>query len=170
MQAASREALAGARQRLDERLADTPAAGVGDLAAELFDVAGVLVRERALRRLLADSATAEADRARLADAVFGGKISDAALETLTGLVTARWSRSTDLIDATEALARRAQLAVAEQDSSLEDVEDELFRFARVLDSETQLRELLVDDEQPLDGRIELLDGLVASKVKPVTLV
>ncbi|MGH3758171.1 F0F1 ATP synthase subunit delta [Actinophytocola sp.] len=169
MQAASREALATATLRLDERIEGTAAEGVRDLSTELFEIAGVLVRERALRRLLADPATARADRTRLADTVFGGKVSGAALETFTGLATARWSRSIDLVDATEVLARHAMLAVAAQDGSLEDVEDELFRFARVLDSETRLRELLVDDAQPADRRLELLDGLVGGKVRPVTL-
>lgn len=168
MQAASREALTGARRRLDERISGTSVAGVRQLSGELFDVTGVLVRERALRRLLADPATAEADRGRLVDTVFGGKVSDVTMETLTGLVTVRWSHPGDLVDATETLARRAQLSVAEQDGSLEDVEDELFRFARVLDSETRLRELLADEATPAAGRIELLDGLVSGKVKPVT--
>lgn len=169
MQAASREALATARLRLDEQLDGMAASGVQELSGELFDIAGVLVRERALRRLLADSATAPADRTRLADTVFGGKVSDAAMDTVNGLVSARWSHAGDLVSATETLARRAQLAVAEQDGSLEDVEDELFRFARVLDSETRLREMLSDDGVPVAGRVELLDGLVASKVKPATL-
>jgi F-type H+-transporting ATPase subunit delta len=169
MQAASREALVGARARLDERLGQAGVDGVRSLADELFDVTGVLVRERALRRLLADPATAESDRIRLADAVFGGKISDDATETVNGLVAARWSRPSDLVDATESLARRALLAVAEQDGFLEDVEDELFRFSRMLDSESRLLELLTDRSQPGQGRLELLDGLVANKVRPVTL-
>jgi F-type H+-transporting ATPase subunit delta len=169
MQAASREALTGARQRLDEQVDGMSADGVRDLSGDLFEITGVLVRERALRRLLADPATAEADRTRLADAVFGGKVSDSAMETLNGLVTTRWSQPADLVTAIETLARRAQFAVAEQDGSLEDVEDELFRFARVLDSERRLRELLSDEARPARSRSELLDGLVSGKVKPVTL-
>lgn len=168
MQAASREALATTRARLDERVAGL-GAGDQELGGELFEITSVLVRERALRRLLADPATAEADRTRLADTVFGGKVSDAAMATLTDLVTARWSQPGDLVVAAETLARRARLAVAERDGSLEEVEDELFRFARVLDSETRLREMLIDQTQPEQGRLELLDGLVGGKVRPVTL-
>jgi F-type H+-transporting ATPase subunit delta len=168
MQAASREALATATKGLDERIEGADAATLRTLAGELFDVAAVLVRERPLRRLLADPATPESERARLADTVFGGKIADLTMQTLTGLVGARWSRAGDLVEADESLARRALLAVAERDNSLEDVEDELFRFARVLDSEVRLRELLSDDNQPAASRIELLDSLVAGKVGPVT--
>jgi len=169
MQAASREALAIATAGLDERIEGTSVAALRTLSGELFDIAAVLVRERTLRRMLADPATPEEERTRLADVVFGGKVSDAAIETLNGLVSARWSTSRDLVEAAEALARRALLTVAERDGSLEDVEDELFRFARVLDSEVRLRELLSDTEQPVAGRQELLDGLVADKVGPVTL-
>jgi F-type H+-transporting ATPase subunit delta len=169
MQAASRDALANARAGLDERIEGTSVAALRTLAGELFDIAAVLVRERTLRRMLTDPATPEEERARLADAVFGGKVSDAAAETLAGLVSARWSASGDLIEATEALARRALLTVAERDGSLEDVEDELFRFARVLDSEIRLRELLSDAGRPFETRQELLDSLVADKVGPVTL-
>ncbi len=169
MQAASREALATATAGLDERTGSASVATLRTLAGELFDLAAVLIRERTLRRMLTDPATPEPERARLADAVFGGKVGDLATETLTGLVTARWSASGDLADAVEALARRTLLAVAERDGSLEDVEDELFRFARVLDSDVQLRELLSDGNQPEAGRRELLDQLVADKVGPVTL-
>jgi F-type H+-transporting ATPase subunit delta len=169
MQAASREALAGARQRLDERIADTSVAGVRDLSGELFDITGVLVRERALRRLLADPATAEADRTRLADTVFGGKVSDATLATLTGLVTARWSQPGDLVDATETLARRAQLSVAEQDGSLEDVEDELFRFARSFESNDELRGSLTDELIPAGRRQAIVEDLLGERATPTTV-
>jgi F-type H+-transporting ATPase subunit delta len=169
MQAASREALAVATQQLDERIERTGTDALRALAGELFDIAAVLLRERTLRRMLADPATVQSERARLADVVFGGKISDAAMETLTGLVTARWSHPGDLVGTVELLARRALLTAAEQDGSLEDVEDELFRFARVLDSEVRLRELLINDDDPVERRQELLGTLVSGKVRPVTL-
>jgi F-type H+-transporting ATPase subunit delta len=66
------------------------------------------------------------------------------------------------------LARQALLAVAEKEGSLDDVEDELFRFGRVLNREHQLGSLLADITTPADGRISLLDGLIEGKVSPVT--
>src|SRR5205807_10139724 len=97
------------------------------------------------------------------------KVGDAALETLTGLVASRWSVSSDLLDAIEGLAREAALAIAERDGVIEDVEDELFRFARTLAAEPRLRDLLADRARPIDGRLTLLDSLVSEKVQPVTL-
>lgn len=169
MQFASRESLTTARTRLDELIADTSTAALRTLSDELFGVVAVLARERVLRRFLSDPATDEDDRKRLADAVFGGKVSDPTTGTLVGLITSRWSRSIDLVDAAETLARLAALAVAERDGVIEDVEDELFRFARILVAQPRLRELLADELAPVDGRLTLLDGLLADKVRPVTL-
>jgi F-type H+-transporting ATPase subunit delta len=169
MQFASRESLAAARERFEQLISDTSTAALRSISDELFAVVGVLARERVLRRYLSDPATSEDRRRTLADTLFGGKIADAALRTLTGLVESRWSGARDLVDAVEFLARQALLAVAERDGAIEDVEDELFRFARVLAAEPRLRDLLVDPERPVDERLTLLDGLLADKVSPVTL-
>src|ERR1044072_8626542 len=103
MQAASRVALATATKGLDERIEGASVASLRTLAGELFDVAAVLVRERTLRRLLADPATPESERARLADTVFGGKVADLTMQTLTGLVSARWSQAGGLVQGGDAL-------------------------------------------------------------------
>jgi F-type H+-transporting ATPase subunit delta len=168
MQFASRESLTSARDRFEELVADASTAALRALSDELFGIVGVLGTERTLRRYLADPATAEDRRRRLADTVFGGKVSDAALRTLQGLVSSRWSASLDLVDAVETLARTAALAVAERENAIEEVEDELFRFGRVLASERVLRDLLADTGRPVDGRIALLDQVLANKVHPVT--
>jgi F-type H+-transporting ATPase subunit delta len=68
----------------------------------------------------------------------------------------------------EAVAREALLAAAEKEGNLDDVEDELFRFGRVLDREPRLAALLEDAAAPADKRIELLDQLIGGKVSPVT--
>jgi F-type H+-transporting ATPase subunit delta len=169
MQFASRESFAIARERFESRIADTSTAALRTLADELFAVAGVIARERTLRRFLADPATSERRRRTLVDTVFGGKVSGTTQEVVQGLVESRWSVSADLLDAIETLAREATLAIAERDEVIEDVEDELFRFARTLAAEPRLRDLLADVGKPVDGRLGLLDTLLSSKVQPVTL-
>jgi F-type H+-transporting ATPase subunit delta len=57
------------------------------------------------------------------------------------------------------------LATAE----LEEIEDELFRFARTVDSTPALRSALVDRELPLRVRQGVVEDLLASKVRPATL-
>jgi F-type H+-transporting ATPase subunit delta len=168
MQAASRESLAAATERFDAAVAGADAQGLRTLSDELFAVFDVLVGERVLRKHLTDPGAPADARTGLAGAVFGGRIGDTALNTVVGLAGSRWSTSVDLVDAVESLARRASLVQAERAGELEDVEDELFRFGRILDAEPKLRDLLADDTTPADGRVALLDGLLAGKVRPVT--
>jgi F-type H+-transporting ATPase subunit delta len=58
--------------------------------------------------------------------------------------------------------------VAEKDGSLDRVEDELFRFGRILDREPELARLLADTATPADQRVGLLRDVTGQKVAPVT--
>jgi F-type H+-transporting ATPase subunit delta len=168
MLAASRESLAEATERLDEVVAGADADALRVLGDELFAVLELFTHERVLRRHLTDPGTPAEARDRLAHGLLDGKVGGPAVDVVAGLARDRWSASVDLLDALETLARRAVLVQAERDGGLEDVEDELFRFGRILDAQPKLMELLSDDMAPVDGRIALLDGLVADKVTPVT--
>lgn len=168
MQAASRESLAAASERLDQVVAGADADQLRTLADELFGVLGLLDRERVLRRHLTDPGTPEEARGRLARGVLEGKVGDPAVTVVAGLAGARWSVTSDLLEALETLARRVVFVLAERDGVLEDVEDELFRFSRILVAQPRLRDLLADTSAPADGRAELLDGLIDGKVTPVT--
>jgi F-type H+-transporting ATPase subunit delta len=168
MQAASRESLAVASDRLDQVVAGADADGLRTLSDELFAVLGVLQRERVLRRHLTDPGAPGEARERLARGLFQGKVGDAAVSTVAGLARSRWSTPSDLLEALETLARRAVFVLAERDGVLEDVEDELFRFGRILVAQPRLRDLLDDQTAPADGRVDLLAGLISTKVTPVT--
>jgi len=168
MQSASRESLAEATKRLDAHVDGAAAADLATLGDDLFAVLRLIVSEPTLRRHLADPSVPAAARTRLADQLFNGKIGRAALDIVSDTVSARWSRSADLEDAIEALARRATLGVAEKDGSLDEVEDQLFRVGRILDREPQLAQLLGDRTQPVDGRVGLLKKVLGNKVSPVT--
>src|SRR5262245_20651998 len=139
MHATSRESLATARERLDALTADVDTAGLRQLGGELSAVLGVVSRERTLLRHLADPAAAESVRGGLATAVFSGKISDPAVSVVREVAVLRWSNAGDLADTVELLARQAVLTAAERENTLDETEDELFRFGRVLESENQLR-------------------------------
>jgi F-type H+-transporting ATPase subunit delta len=168
LQAASREAMASARSRLDAYVDTASGADLQRLGDELFAVMRLLVEQRSLRRLLADSSSPESARTGLAERLLGQQVAVPTFDVAKGLVGSRWSRPTDLVAAFEALARQAWLAVAEKDGTLDDVEDELFRFGRTLDREPELTALLADATTPADGRVALLDQLVGSKVSPVS--
>jgi F-type H+-transporting ATPase subunit delta len=168
MQAASRESLAAASERLDQVVAGADGDQLRTLADELFGVLGLLDRERVLRRHLTDPGTPEEARQRLTRGVLEGKVGDPAVTVVAGLAGARWSVTSDLLEALETLARRVVFMLAEREGVLEDVEDELFRFSRILVAQPRLRDLLADASTPADGRVALLDRLIDGKVTPVT--
>ena len=181
LQSASREALKTATARLDEYIDATKAAEVKRLADDLFAVVGLLHRERTLRRALADPATPPETRGHLADRLFDGKIGRPALDMVSDAVKSRWSRAGDLLDGLESLARTAAFGAAEKDGgggfwrlshsatgTLDRVEDELFRFGRILDREPELSRLLSDGGVPVDKRVDLLRSVLGDKVAPVT--
>ncbi len=172
LQSASRDALAEAGDHLDSRVDGSSAADLKQLGDDLFAVLRLLTSEIGLRRSLADPTTPGSARSGLADRLLNGKISRSALDVVNDLVSARWSRTGDLLEGLEVLARRATLGVAEKntgkDGGLDDVEDQLFRFGRILDREPQLSTLLADQSTPADKRVALLHTVLGGKVSPVT--
>jgi len=66
----------------------------------------------------------------------------------------------DLVDGVEHTARLALLKRAEVEGQVDEVEDQLFRFGRLLDAEPRLSAALSDYTTPADGRIALLDKVL----------
>ena len=168
MQPASRAALATAGERFEERIAGVDTDELQRLGTESGGVAAVLQGEPVLRRHLADSSAPAQARRAMVQALFGAQASRLTLELLHDLVGSRWSQPRDLVDGIEELSRQALLALAERDGSLSDVEDELFRFGRILDAQPSLAVLLGDESAPAQRRIELLDAVLAGRTRPMT--
>jgi F-type H+-transporting ATPase subunit delta len=169
MQAASRAALAEALERLAGTTGSLPeGAGSTEVAEGLFSVADLLGREPSLRRALADPATPAEVKGRLLDALLADRLSALPLEAVRGLVMSRWSRPGDLLEAVETVGETALLAAAEGEGALDDVEDELFRFGRIVDREPALRAALTDSGVPAERRLPLLRTLLEGKTRPAT--
>ena len=168
MQPASRTSLASARERLDGVTDDAGPDELARLGEELFAVAQLLHRERRLRRNLADQAAPESSRRSLVQSLLAEQLGKQSLETVTAVATSRWSRPVDMVDAVEELGRQAIFGIVERDGSLEEVEDELFRFGRALDAEPKLASLLGDETGPVEGRLELLRRSLGDAAQPVT--
>ncbi|MGH2572030.1 MAG: ATP synthase F1 subunit delta [Actinomycetota bacterium] len=60
-------------------------------------------------------------------------------------------------------------AVAEAEGSLEEVEDELFRFGKALDREPQLRDALTDPALPVDRKKAVIRELLGDRANPQTV-
>jgi F-type H+-transporting ATPase subunit delta len=168
MQPASRAALAALRERLEGQIGDASVAEVERVGEDLGAVAAVLGEQLVIRRHLADPAVPEQIRRNMMEALFEGKVSRISLEILDDVASSRWSRGLDVVDGLEELACQALLALAERDRTLDDVEDELFRFGRILAAQPRLAALLGDEAAPAAGRVGLLDTVLADRTRPVT--
>jgi F-type H+-transporting ATPase subunit delta len=73
-----------------------------------------------------------------------------------------------VVEATETLAVEAALDAAEARRELDSVEDELFRFGRIIAGDDQLLRILGNRSAPREGKAALLDRLLTGKVSPVT--
>ena len=63
----------------------------------------------------------------------------------------------------------ALFAVARAEGNLREVEDELFRFARVLEGSDELRSTLTDPHIPSAKRIQIVEDLLGGKAQPSTI-
>ena len=168
--AASREALGAARSRLTDLAAGLPdAAGIGGVADGLFAVVRLLDGSGQLRRTLADPTTPARNKEELLDSLLGSQLEPLPMQVLKEAVGQRWSGARDMVDGIEVLAVQARFLVAEADGSLDDVEDELFRFSRIVAHDPELRAVLTDRALDADRKRELLDALLTDKVRPATL-
>ena len=78
----------------------------------------------------------------------------------------RWSRPIDLVEAIETLATEAALDAADARGELDGVEDELFRFGRIVGGDRELARILSDRKASAEGKAALLDRLLSGRVEP----
>ncbi|MER5961208.1 F0F1 ATP synthase subunit delta [Streptomyces sp. NPDC002057] len=167
MNGASREALAAARESLDA-LTDNTTVDAAKLSDKLAAVTVLLDREVSLRRVLTDPAQSGEAKAELAQRLLSGQVDGETVDLVSGMVRSRWSRSRDLVDAAEELANIADLTAAQKAGSLDDVEDELFRFGRIVSSSPELRSALTDKAATATAKGELLRSLLGGKANATT--
>jgi F-type H+-transporting ATPase subunit delta len=168
--AASRGALRTARKSLTDLAAELPeAAGISSVSEGLFSVVQLLDRSGQLRRALGDPTTAADAKESLLDALLIDQLDALPMRVLKSVVGQRWSSPRDLVDAVEVLAVQAAFLVADADGSLDDVEDELFRFSRIVAQDPELRAVLTDRGLDADRKTALLRGLLSDRARPETL-
>jgi len=99
-----------------------------------------------------------------------GKVSKTAVDLVAQAATMRWAGGRSFTAALERQAVRAQLMAADNEGNLENTEDELFRFARLVEANPDLRNALGDRAVPADKRHELIEQLLAGKATAATIV
>ncbi len=167
MRGVSRASLAEVEEQLEPLTADPQVAGT--VADELFAVARLLATQSVLRRALADPSRTAETRSSLATSVLTGKVSPQTADLVAAVAAARWSAPSDLTVAVEQLAVQAVVAAAEHEDNLDDLEDELFRFGRIVASQPSLRMALTNPFVSADAKRQLLSELLAGKVTPEAL-
>jgi F-type H+-transporting ATPase subunit delta len=160
LRAASRAALAALDAAFDDVAGKLRSPGLTTLAEELGAVVRLLIAEPALTKHLAEPSDDATAKVRLVDRLFSDTVDDHTAQLLRTAVSQRWSTESDLVDGIEHMARLALLKRAEVEGEVDEVEDQLFRFGRVLDAEPRLSAALSDYTTPADGRIALLDKVL----------
>jgi F-type H+-transporting ATPase subunit delta len=171
LQAASRGALRQLRADLPRVLASAGSdpAVLDEVANSLFGVVDVLDEQPTLRRVLVDPARDVSDRVTLVAGLFGPRLHPLAMEVVDRAVRSEWSHPRDLTDALEEAAVLLLAAAADQQGHLDDVEDELFRFARLVAARPDLRSALTDPALPDERKAGLVTQLLSGQVTEPTL-
>lgn len=162
MRSASRQALKSVTDAFDAIASDLDVPGLEKLSAQLVSVAKALDDETVVTRYLTLPSEDAAPRVRLLERLFSGKVGDPTLQLLRAGVSERWSTNSDLIDAVEHVSRQALLEVAAREDRVDEVEDQLFRFARILEAQPRLGVLLGEYGTPAEGRVRLLRNVLSS--------
>ncbi|MFX4285420.1 F0F1 ATP synthase subunit delta [Janibacter sp. G349] len=163
MRGSSRAAVAEGRQSFETALTSGDAAVVAD---ELFAVTGLLDDNAALRRSVADPSREGKDRSDLVTRLLHGKVSNETVGIVSVLAGQRWAQERDLTDTLERFAVEASLKGAEAAGALDQVEDELFRFERLVDSSPELRDALANRQGDPQGKAEVISRLLDGKARP----
>jgi F-type H+-transporting ATPase subunit delta len=140
------------------------------LPADLFAVVDALESSAALRRAVTDPGAPEQSRRQLVHSLLDGKVSRTAVDMVADAAAMRWSGGRTFAAALDRQAVRAQLTEADRNGYLEETEDELFRFARTVEANPDLRNALADRAVAVTGRQELVGQLLDGKVNDATMV
>lgn len=156
LRSASRDAQAALIAKFDSLSSGLSADALSTLSDELASVAKLLVAEPILARHLAEASGETEAKKQLLQRLLAGKVGDTTLDVLNTAVSVRWSLTSDLVDAVERVARLSLLTRAERENQADEVEEQLFRFSRILDAQPQLTTLLGDYSAPAQGRVDLV--------------
>lgn len=161
-------AMLASRAALEEALASLGVDRVA-LGEDLLAMAGTVSSSGTLRRALADPAREGRDRAGLVDRLFAGRVGDPAQHVGRTVAAQRWTSSLDLPVALEELAVEAFLANAQVSGRLGRVEDELFRFQRIVAGDVDLQSALTDPQAPVAAKGNMVKQLLSDKAAPETV-
>lgn len=143
---------------------------VSTLADELFAVVDAVEGQPMLRRSLTDPGVPEEARKALAHRLFENKVSVSALYVTEEAAALRWGGGRSLAAALERQGVRAELRAAMKEGRLDEVEDELFRFARMVEGNPGLGRGLSDRQARPQARRDMVTRLLDGRAHEATVV
>ena len=165
----SRVSVLALRKALEEKVNNLSAKDAAQFSNDLFTILTVLSTSVGMRRALTDNARDAGAKAELISNLFGKNISATAQSILASAASLRWSNPSELADAIEQLAVEAESFVADKNNELDQVEDQLFDFARVLTANPELRQALNTAADSDSGKVALLESITKGKYANSTL-
>ncbi len=166
MRGASRASYGELREHLD---AAVTSAVIAELTGdELFAVVRLLDAEHGLRRALADPTKPSHEKDAVARRLLHGRVSAGTEDVVAAAAAARWASPGDMADAIEQLAIEALTLSAQLGGTLDDLEDDLFRFGRVVSGQPGLRTALTGPAGA-GAKQSLLADLLGGKVSSPSL-
>ena len=159
----SRASVITLRKSLTQAVEKQSANEVALLAQDLFVILSVLSTSIGVRRALTDNARDGGAKAELISNLFGKNITAPAQALLVNATALRWSNLGEIADAIENLAIEAEATSADKNNELEQVENQLFDFARVLRANPELRQALNTSADTDQSKVALLESVVKGK-------
>lgn len=169
MSASRNEFYAVAAERLAAYAASARPAAVTAVADEILAFSGVMLRHPRLRRALAAQTRSATDRIDLLGSLLRDRVDDRTIELVGALIPGRWARPGELLDAVERLGVDALLTSGELAGELATVEDELFRFSRIVAGDPRLGATLNDVTVDTARRSTLVRDLLTGRALPLTI-
>ncbi len=177
------------------RLGSLDAAALATVVGELASLEQTVLGRADLRAVLTDTSIASASRGLIVHDVLAGKVHDVTLQVavyaasnasapdvphaLGELALAARDLANDgtfplgglgLMASRQRVSGFADALLDEVDAqNFDEIEDELFRWARTVEGNLELRRLLLDRDAELESRVATVQALLGDKVDAVTL-
>jgi F-type H+-transporting ATPase subunit delta len=159
----SRASVLTLRKSLADLVSKQSATDAAQFSADLFTALTVLSSSVGLRRALTDNSRDAASKAELISNLFSKNVTEAAKTLFSQAASLRWSNPAEIADAIENLAVESASAAADKSGELEQLEHQLFDFARVLIANPEFRQALNTASDTDASKVSLLESVVNGK-------
>lgn len=166
MSSSTRQALKAAKEILRPLVADAELS----FAEEIFAIGSAVADSKQLRNILSDPSAESARKLAAIRAVFGKSVSQRSVDLIGKIVELRFSSGGDLVKALEQLAVESVSALASRSGILEQVEQELFAFKKVVDSDQQLQIALASRQASYEQKLRLIEQLTKGRFLAETVL